>query len=708
MKPQAITQIKKRNGSLEAFDPAKIEAAILKALTATGIGDRSLAAKLAGQAVNVLEGRFPGEVPPGVEDAQDAVEETLMAQGFPAVARAYILYREQRAAARRVKRAIGVRDDLKLGVNAIKVLERRYLLRDEDGRIVETPRELFRRVARAIAAVEVKFDPQADIRGLEEAFFEVMKNLEFIPNTPTLMNAGAPLGQLSACFVLPVEDSIAGIFDTLKHMALIHQSGGGTGFTFSRLRPKGDLVRSTKGVASGPVSFMKIFDAATGVMKQGGKRRGANMGILNAEHPDIVEFVTAKSDLVTLSNFNISVGASDEFMSRVEKKQSWPLVNPRTGREERSVGAHELFELLINAAWKTGDPGLIFLDEINRRNPTPQLGRLEATNPCGELPLLPYESCNLGSINLHKMVSGNTVDWDKLGRLVRLTVHFLDNVIEANIFPLPQIEHVTRQGNRKIGLGVMGFADALAALGVPYDSEEALDTADRLIRFIYETALDASVGLALRRGVFPNFTGSVYDRPDGPRLRNATVLSIAPTGTISIIAGCSSGIEPLFALAYVRNVMEGTRLLEVNPIFEKVARERGFYSPELMQEIARRGSIRRVESIPGDVRRIFVTDWDLAPEWHLRMQSVFQKYTDNSVSKTVNLPGESTPEDIRKIYLLAHRLKCKGITIYRYGSKKQQVLTLAGDMPETALEPAAYLTVESEYAGGCPYGICPL
>ncbi|MBI4286362.1 MAG: adenosylcobalamin-dependent ribonucleoside-diphosphate reductase [Chloroflexi bacterium] len=703
-----LTQVRKREGAIVPFDPGRIELAIYKALAATKTGDRPEASRLAGQVVALIQ-KTLAEGPPTVESIQDIVEQVLMTQGYPAAAKAYILYRQQRAEVRRMKKVIGVRDDLKLSINAIKVLERRYLLKDEEGNVIETPVELFRRVARAIAVAEKKFDPAADTKTLEEDFFNLMDRLEFMPNTPTLMNAGTPLGQLSACFVLPVDDSIVAIFETLKNMAIIHQSGGGTGFSFTRLRPKGDIVRSTKGVASGPVSFMKVFDAATGVMKQGGKRRGANMGIINADHPDIVEFVTAKSDEVTLSNFNISVGTPDEFMSAAARGTAWPLINPRTGKEVKSINARGLFDMIVNNAWKTGDPGLIFLDEINRRNPTPHLGRLEATNPCGELPLLPYESCNLGSINLAKMVMDGKVDWSKLKRTVHLTVHFLDNVIEANVFPLPAIEKITRHGNRKIGLGVMGFADALLKLGIPYNSEEALEAGERFIRFILDEARQASVKLAEKRGVFPNFPGSIYDSPQANlRLRNATVLSIAPTGTISIIAGCSSGIEPLFALAFVRNVMEGTRLLEINPIFEQVARERGFYSPELMEHIAQKGTLRNIPGIPDDVRRVFVTDWDITPDWHVRMQAIFQKYSDNSVSKTVNLPAEATPEDIRRIYTLAYELKCKGITIYRYGSKRQQVLTLAGHMPEAAVEPSPFVTAESEYSGGCSYGTCPL
>jgi ribonucleoside-diphosphate reductase alpha chain len=706
MNKSKLSQIRKRDGSIVPFDPDKIQQAIYKALVATGADDAVLADELAVQVVKLVEERL-SPTTPTVEQVQDIVEEVLMTRGYPNVAKAYILYREQRADVRRLKGTVGVRDDLKLGINAIKVLERRYLLKDEGGSIIETPTGLFRRVAHAIASVEANFNPAADIKSLEQTFLEMMSNLEFLPNTPTLMNAGAPLGQLSACFVLPVEDSVVDIFETLKNMAIIHQSGGGTGFSFSRLRPKGDIVRSTKGVASGPVSFMKIFDAATAVMKQGGKRRGANMGILNADHPDILEFVEAKSDGITLSNFNISVGATDEFMEAVQHGGKWSLINPRNGRGVRSINASSLFDMIVNNAWRTGDPGLIFLDGINRHNPTPQLGRFEATNPCGELPLLAYESCNLGSINLAKMVSDRQIDWPRLERVVYHAVHFLDNVIEANVFPLPVIEQITRKGNRKVGLGVMGFADALVELDIPYNSDEALALAESIIKFISGEALAASARLADERGVFPNFSGSVYDRPDGPRLRNATVLSIAPTGTISIIAGCSSGIEPLFALAFVRNVMEGTRLLEVNPVFEQVAREHGFYSKELMEEVAKKGTLAGISSIPEDVRQVFVTDWDISPEWHVRMQAIFQKYTDNSVSKTVNLPAEATPQDIRRVYSLAYELKCKGITIYRYGSKKQQVLSLAGHVPEITAEPVPYVTAESEYAGGCPYGTCP-
>ena len=451
---------------------------------------------------------------------------------------------------------------------------------------------------------------------------------------------------------------------------------------------------------------MRIFDAATAVMKQGGKRRGANMGILSADHPDIVEFISAKADLTTLSNFNISVGVTDDFMERAAKQQDWPLINPHTNKKVRTMGAHTLFELIVTNAWRTGDPGLIFLDEINRRNPTPHLGRLEATNPCGELPLLPYESCNLGSINLAKMVRGGRIDWDRLAEVTALGVRFLDNVVEANRFPLPEIEAITH-GNRKVGLGVMGFADALIQLGIPYDSEEAVDIGERIAAFIFDHAVKASEDLAVKRGAFPNFHDSVYDMTGVPPRRNATVVSIAPTGTISIIAGCSSGIEPLFALAYLRNVMGGVKLLEVNPYFEQALRDRGLHSAELMRKVAEAGSIRGLAELPEDMRRVYVTDFDIRPEWHVRMQAAFQRHCDNAVSKTVNLPADTSVEEVRRIYLLAHELKCKGITVYRYGSRPEQVLTRVEDTTRFELEGQGLLSAEAEYAGGCPGAICP-
>lgn len=589
-----------------------------------------------------------------------------------------------------------------LSLNAIKVLEKRYLLKDERRRVIETPFQLFRRVASCVAKAESNFkDKLFRPQDIEEKFFGMMCSLEFMPNSPTLMNAGTKRGQLSACFVLPVTDSIPGIFNALRDMAAIHQTGGGTGFDFSSLRPKGDLVYSTKGEASGAVSFMSIFDAATGVVVQGGRRRGANMGIMRVDHPDIIEFIEAKSQEGSFANFNLSVAITDEFMRAFYKNKNYPLINPRTKKETEKISAHRVFELIVNSAWKTGDPGIIFIDEINRHNPILSAGRIASTNPCGELPLLPYESCNLASLNLSKFVTDKgKLNWGKLSDRVRLGVRFLDNVIEANKFPLPKIKEETLK-SRKIGLGIMGFADMLVLLGMPYNSSRAVKFASGLMRFVRKESLRASAELAKVRGVFPDFKKSIYARKN-LRVRNAAVNTIAPTGSISIIAGCSSGIEPLFALSFTRNVLSGTRFFEINPLFEKLARERGFYNDGLMAEIARRGSIQRIKEIPADIRRVFITAFDVTALQHLYIQAAFQRHTDNSVSKTVNLPQEAPPEDVKKIYLFAHRLKCKGITIYRYGTKKDQVFSF----PHAPRKSGKFVAATLEYSGGCAREVC--
>jgi ribonucleoside-diphosphate reductase alpha chain len=1089
-----VEKIRKRDGRIVEFDKSKIANAVFKAFLATKSKDGKIAGDIANQVVEIIEERIPGI--PGVEDVQNIVEEILIKNGYAAVAKAYILYREKRAQVRRAKQFFGVRDELKLSVNAVRVFERRYLLKDENGNVVETPLELFRRIAKAIA-----LDPES-----EEGFFNMLIRLEFLPNTPTLMNAGTDLGQLSACFVIPVEDSLVSIFDAVKNMALIQQSGGGTGFSFTRLRPKGDIVRSTKGVASGPVSFMRVFDTTTDIIKQGGKRRGANMGILRADHPDIVEFITSKTKQGFLTNFNISVAVDDKFMKAVMEDGEYELINPRNREVVKKVRAREMWNLIITMAWRTGDPGVVFIDEINRHNPTPHIGMMESTNPCvvgstvistenglirmsdlvekypgggikiaadnrvpiqvanrdgtislirskqsgvnfnkisrafcvgeketyrietesgyelictadhkvltnegwvktaeldllkhrvliqsgegwfnrnyelpldvrnefvgengkkyklnlpdkwskelgqvlgwlvgdgwlrdgdkncrvgltfseqdrdildylkpiingwyssnikevkrengvyhlsyhskyfvdffkklgvkavdgenkavpgsiftapkeavigflqglftadgtiginetnntsyirltsksvglikdvqllllnlgmkskiynrsrkprklfpyknknneikcyesdgicfelqvsrdcikkfiestgflcdihkekveklklksfyktvfedrivsikpnknelvydlteprtlsfisnglisfdcGEQPLLPYESCNLGSINLAKMVKDSSIDWEKLERTIPLAVRLLDNVIDINKYPLREIEEITH-ANRKIGLGVMGFADMLVQLGIPYNSEEALKTGEEIMRFLEEKSHAASEKLAEERGAFPNFPGSIFRKP----IRNATVTTVAPTGTISIIAGCSSGIEPLFAISFVRNVLEGTKLLEVNPYFEAVAKERGFYSEELMMKIAKQGNLAGIDEVPEDIKRVFVTAFDVAPEWHVRMQAVFQKYCDNAVSKTINFPNDVDIKEVEKAYMLAYQLKCKGITVYRYGSKEEQVLYL-GDRLEK------YVSADAEYAGGCAAPVCPV
>jgi len=1046
-----LSGVRKRDGRIVPFELDRITDAIHKAMVAVGEGGREAALEVSKEVLRALEERFPGGTP-SVEEIQDLVVSTLAKRGYPRVAEEYESYRRKKAELRRLRQELGLVEEPKLSANALEVLHRRYLLRNEQGRVVETPSGMFKRVARAVAK------PDEDPERAEEEFYRVMSRLEFLPNSPTLFNAGAPLGQLSACFVLPVEDSLDSIFDALKAMALIEQTGGGVGFDFSRLRPRGDVVRSTKGVASGPVSFMRIFDVATEVIKAGGKRRGAMMGILRVDHPDILEFISAKREEGRLTNFNLSVAVTDDFMERLRRGEEYELINPRNGEVVRRISAAEVWEEMVENAWRGGDPGLIFIDEINRHNPTPELGRIEATNPClagdtwvvteegpaqveqivgravrllvngrfhptseegffctgeretleirtrrgfrltvtpehplravtrltrralesewkragdlrvgdrvllgehreaewrgrgtweegyllgllvgggtisrgeavialrgegtgpkavrrkveemvaalpqradfggftrtggrkgyrlrlkalydlarsyglsegfkgvspemertssdfhagflrglfdtdgavvgnrvrglsvrlahsdpsllravqrmlhrlgivstlyenrrrggtsrpegrggrrevkarheliisrenvirfarrvgftdeekaarlqrgltayrrrmarerfvdeivaieprgrirvydarvpgvhafdangfyvhncGEQPLLPYESCNLGSINLSRMVRGGEVDWERLEEVTRIAVRFLDNVIEVNRFPLPQIERMTKT-TRKIGLGVMGFADMLIRLGIPYDSEEALLTAERVMGFISEKARRESVELGERRGPFPHFEKSIW-KGRYPSLRNATVTTIAPTGTISIIAGCSSGIEPLFALSFIRNVLEGTRLFEVNPLFERVAKERGFYSTSLLEKIARRGgSVQGLEEVPREVREVFRTAFDLSPEWHVRMQAAFQKHVDNSVSKTVNLPAEAGKEEVRRVFELAHRLRCKGVTVYRYGSRERQVLYFS--------EPG-HLVAGPEYSGGCPTPAC--
>ncbi|MEM3084995.1 MAG: vitamin B12-dependent ribonucleotide reductase [Nitrososphaerales archaeon] len=697
-----ISKVLKRDGRIEQFQPQKITNAIQKALIATRTENGQIAKKLSDRVVQILDAKYASRIP-SVEDIQDAVEDVLIENNLSEVAKAYILYRENHAKVREIKEFFGVKDDLKLGINAIKVLQRRYLLRNERDEIIETPSQLFRRVARAVASVETKYNKKVDVKKLEEQFYEMMSNLEFLPNTPTLMNAGTTLGQLSACFVIPVEDSLQGIFDAVKWTAIIHQSGGGTGFSFSRLRPRGDRVRSSGGIASGPVTFMTIFDQTTDVIKQGGRRRGANMGILNVNHPDILEFITCKSKENFLSNFNISVAVTDAFMKAVAKNKEYALINPRNKEIVRKLNAREVFDLIVANAWKTGDPGIIFIDEINRHNPTPEAGKIEATNPCGEQPLLPWESCNLGSINLSKVVEGRRIDWDKLGKLTHLAVRFLDNVIDANKYPVAQIKEIT-YSNRKIGLGIMGFAEALIKMGIPYDSAKALRAGKQIMKFIQTEGHKASQQLGKERGDFPNFRNSIWrTKRKYKHMRNATVTTIAPTGTISIIAGCSSGIEPLFAVSFVRNVMGGVRLLEVNEVFQQIARRRKFTS-ELLMQVAQTGSVQKIANIPKDLKRIFVTALDITPEWHVKMQAAFQKYTDNAVSKTINFPENATLEDVRKAYLLAYKLRCKGITVYRYGSKPEQVLTI-GSLEKAAEE--KHVVADSEFAGGCVGVICP-
>jgi ribonucleoside-diphosphate reductase alpha chain len=601
---------------------------------------------------------------------------------------------------------------LDLNANAITVLERRYLVKDDQGKPVERAEDLFWRVARTVAAPDKTYGASDKaVEALAEAFFELMATRVWMPNSPTLMNAGRPLGQLSACFVLPVDDALSngksGIYDTLRAMALVHQSGGGTGFAFSRLRPKNDVVRSTMGVASGPVSFMKLYDASTDVVKQGGTRRGANMGILRVDHPDILEFISCKDDLTQVTNFNISVAVTDAFMAAVADGRSYDLIHPRTSQVVGQLDARTVFRTIVHGAWKTGEPGVFFIDRANQYNPVPALGSYEATNPCGEQPLLPYDVCNLGSINVGLFVKDGAVDWDRLRTAVHLCTHFLDNVIDANKYPLQEIDDLAKR-IRRIGLGIMGWADLLVKLGIPYNSDEGVKLGITLMQFVDEESKVASEKLAEARGTFPEWNRSIWGpdatcardargariRPER-RLRNCNLTTVAPTGTISIISGCSSGIEPLFAVAFMRN-QAGVLMPDVNEGFVAIAKQEGWYSDGLMQRIAESGNIH-FDEVPAQWQRVFVTAHDVTPEWHIRMQAAFQAFTDSAISKTCNFPHEATEQDVEKIYRLAFELDCKGVTVYRDGAREMQVLSTGStakkvqEQSGTAADPARQL-----------------
>ncbi len=596
--------------------------------------------------------------------------------------------------------------DIQLSDNALVVLKRRYLLKDKDGQVIETPKELFIRVATFIAEADKNYGAtDEEVQKTAQRFFDVMTDLEFLPNSPTLMNAGRPLGQLSACFVLPVGDSMEEIFEANKYAALIHKSGGGTGFSFSRLRPRNSIVASTSGVASGPVSFMRVFNAATEAVKQGGTRRGANMGILRVDHPDILEFISCKDEPGEFTNFNISVAVTDAFMEALKKGTSYPLYNPHTQKihqvdgKEVYLDAREVFEQIVEHAWRSGEPGVIFIDRMNRLNPTYPSETIEATNPCGEQPLPPYDSCNLGSINLSKFVKtplpsdytttdpAKGIDWERLGAVVRTAVHFLDNVIDQNRYPLEVIERQTKK-NRRIGLGVMGWADMLVRLHLPYNAEEAFALAERVMEFIETEARNHSSELAKRRGKFPNWEGSIYKEAN-IAMRNAALTTIAPTGSISIIAGCSSGIEPYYAIAFERHILDGTKLVEVNPWFKQEAERLGCYSEKLMKRLSGERSLKNIKEVPDSLKRIFLTAADITPEEHIRMQAAFQKYCDSSVSKTINFPESATRDDVRKAFELAYELGCKGVTVYRDHSRPSQVLSTGrAKAPKTTSPPS--------------------
>ena len=663
-----ISKIIKRNGSIKDFDRNKIASAIAKAAISIG-EDPKTGIKLLDRIEKQLFNKYKGRLPT-VENIQNTIEEVLVKEKQTKISKSYILHRQKRNELREIKKSYNTNNDqFKLSINSIKVLQSRYLLKNNEGETIENPIDLFRRVAKTIAQAEKQYG--TNIKKFEGEFFQIMSSLEFLPNSPCLMNSGTKSQQLSGCFVFDINDSLSNIFDILKTAALIQKTGGGTGFNFSRLRQRNSIISSTKGTSSGPVSFISIYDKMTDVIKQGSKRRGANMAVLRVDHPDIIEFITSKNNPNEFNNFNISVAVTNKFMEAVLKNKDHDLIDPVTRKIIKKINARTVFDIIVTSAWQTGDPGLIFIDKINELNPLNE--KITAVNPCGEQPLLPFESCVLGSINLTKFIKNNKIDYERLRKTIHIAVRFLDNVIDVNEYIIKEIEIITKL-NRRIGLGVMGFADMLIMLNISYNSEKALKIADELMSFINQEARRASSLLAQERGDFPKFKNSKLINKY-KNARNISVTTIAPTGTISIIANsCSSGIEPIFAVSYTREVLDGTKLTEVNKIFEEIAKKRKFYSEELIHEISKSGSIKNIKSIPIDIRKLFVTALDIEPEYHVKMQAVFQKHVENGVSKTINLPENATKEDVKKSYLLAYKLGCKGITVFRYGSKGKQVL----------------------------------
>lgn len=689
---KTIYKFEGRDGNIEKFDHENITESIWTAVESVGGQDRKRASKLSAQVVEFLKSQLKPKQIPTYEMVQDAVEKILIENGHAKVAKAYIIQRQKMDALNRAKASLGIEDDIGLSLNALTILKGRYLKKDDLGNIVETPGQMFKRVARSIAKIDKKYGKSSeDVKKLENEFYDMMVSFEFLPNSPTLMNAGTRLGQLSACFVLPIDDSIEGIYETLMKNAIIQKSGGGTGFSFSNIRPKGDVVQATGGISAGPIFFLEAYDFALRGIRQGFRRYSTNMGILRVDHPDILDFIMSKEVEGKLSTFNISVAITDKFMRAVASDREYDLVNPRVGKSIKKLKARAVWNLIVTMAWKNGEPGVIFIDRMNKTNPTSHSQEIESTNPCGEQPLGAYESCNLGSINLHKMVNVHNgkapeIDWKKLKRIVVNAVHFLDNVIDANKWPIKETEEMAKS-NRRIGLGVMGFADMLLELGMPYNSDEGIKLARKIMKFIHEEGLRASEKLGKKRGSFSNFKGSLWDKKGYKHMRNATITTVAPTGTISVVAGCSQGVEPLFAISYMRNVQKtlGRNLIETNPIFERLAIREGFYSDELMEKILKEGSIKDMKEIPKKIRDVFVTAKDITPEWHVRMQSAFQKHVDSSVSKTVNFPNHATPQDIETVYKLAYDLGCKGVTVYRDGSRQIQVLKNVSDKEKQSL-----------------------
>lgn len=674
-----VTKIRKRDGRIVPFDHEKIYTAISKAAEAVGSYEREKTKPIVEKIVEYVNEHFSESNIPTIEDIQDIVERVLIEKGHVKTAKAYIIYREEQAKIRAKKQElVGGFVDKRMNINALIILKEKYLLKSKDGTITETPQQMFERVAKAIAK-EDKDYKNPDVKKSEQEFTHVLQSLDFLPNSPCLMNAGTDYPQVIAAYALPIEDSIEGIYSSMKVAAQIHKHGSGTGFNFSTLRAKDDMIESTMGKSSGALSFLKLFDASTAIIKQGGRRRGANMAILRVDHPEILQFITAKEDPTQLTNFNISVGLTNEFMDAVQKNKFYDIVDPRTKKPIRQLPAKEVFDLIARQAWKNGEPGVLFMDTINKRNHL-EIGKLETTSACAEVPLYDNEACPLGSINLGNMIETKgekkEIDWERLKKTIHVAVHFLDNLIDANKYPNKEIEKITKE-NRKIGLGVMGFADLLFQLETPYDSNEAAEVAEKVMRFIKAESRKASIELAETRGVFPNFKQSTFAEK-GFKMRNATTTAIAPTGTISIIAGCSSGIEPVFALAYMQRVFETERILQVNKNFEAVARKKQFYTDDLMKKIAQMGSLKWFQEVPNEVKKVFVISYDVGARWHVKIQAAFQKYTDNAVSKSVNLKQDTHKEDIVKIYKTAYGLGCKGITVYRDKSREDQVMNQMG------------------------------
>jgi ribonucleoside-diphosphate reductase alpha chain len=673
-------QVIKRDGSQVEFELEKITKAIFEAAKAVDGDDMDLAIKLAKIVLKELDENFKEKIP-SVEDVQDNVEKVLIEEGHARTAKAYILYRHQRNRERASRAMIlgeesaNKDEDLLFSNESLRILEQRYLQKDEFGNLIETPHAMIERVTNNIAQAD-KFYGASDkeVEETAEKFYSIMAELKFLPNTPTLGNAGTNSQQLSACFVLPIEDKMKSIFGTLRDSAIIHQRGSGTGFSFSRLRPKGDVVGNHQGVASGPVAFLKVYDSALDIIKQGGIRPGANMAVLRVDHPDILRFIEAKRDKKSLKNFNISVAVTDRFMRAVEDDKDYLLKSPRTQKYVGRLRAKDVFSIITQNAWKTGDPGLIFIDEINRKHPAKHLGEIETTNQCGEAPLLANEGCALGSIDVQKFVKGDGLDWDDFKDTIRTSVHFLDNVIDMNSYPNSKIEKQTKF-TRKFGLGVMGFADMLYSLGIKYDSDKGLEMADKLMSFLKDTIYEMSQEIASKRGVCGAWEGSEHQKA-GRQMRNISCISQSPTGTRSILADTSAGCEPCFALAYQRTLLSSSELVSVNKIFENVAKKRGFYSPELIRKMSMSGNIQFLKEIPKDVRDVFVVAQDISPLWHIKMQSTIQKYTDNSISKTINFSRTCAIKDVEEAYTMAWKLKCKGITIYRDGSYEDQVINI--------------------------------